>query len=56
MEDSARATKRQEAWEFARAAVRAYERDQTLSSARQVELAMRLLRETQGSGPRADQL
>lgn len=42
-----RTTRRLEAWRFARKAIRAYEREQSPSSSRQVERAMRLLRETQ---------
>ena len=49
MAQSIRSTRRLEAWRFARTAIRAYEREQSPSSSRQVELAMRYLRETQTS-------
>jgi len=47
MDQSLPARRRREAWRFARTAIRAYERDQNPSNGRQVELAMRYLRETQ---------
>ena len=47
MAQSFRTTRRLEAWRFARNAIRAYEREPNPSSSRQVELAMRYLRESQ---------
>jgi len=47
MAQAIRSTRRLDAWRFARTAIREYEREQNPSSSRQVELAMRYLRETQ---------
>ena len=47
MDDPVRKTRRRQAWKAARAAVRAYERDQSQTSALQVEAAMQELRHTQ---------
>jgi hypothetical protein len=47
MAQAFRTLRRVEAWRFARTAIRAYEREPSPSSSRQVELAMRYLRETQ---------
>ncbi|HMB77531.1 MAG TPA: hypothetical protein VKN76_14120 [Kiloniellaceae bacterium] len=52
MAQSIRTTRRLEAWRFARTAIRAYEREQNPSSTRQVELAMRYLRESQAGEAR----
>ena len=52
MDDPVRKSRRRKAWKAARAAVRAYEQDQSPTSASQVEAAMRELRHSQGNGLR----
>ena len=50
MDDPVRKAKRRKAWKVARTAVRMYERDQSPTSAQQVEAAMQKLRDTQDEG------
>jgi len=50
MTKSLQSEQRRNAFEFARIAIRAYERDQCLENAWEVEVAMRLLRESSADG------
>ena len=52
MDDPVRKSRRRQAWKAARAAVQAYERDQSPANVLWVEAAMQELRHTQGDGLR----